>query len=70
MYRNCKSKSPEVLFHGITSSYNHFEVISIFAPIQQEAKHDQEKKNKRFVDKDQQCFALLQIKPKLKFPVQ
>ena len=40
---NCKGKSPEVPFHGITSSYNYFEEIWIFAPIQQEAKHDQEK---------------------------
>ena len=38
-----KGKSPEVPFHGITSPYNYFEVIWIFAPIQQEAKHDQEK---------------------------
>ena len=30
-------------FHGITSSYSYFEVIWIFAPIQQEAKHDKEK---------------------------
>ena len=30
-------------FHGITSSYSYFEVIWIFVPIQQEAKHDQEK---------------------------
>ena len=39
----CKGKSPEVPFHGITSSYSYFEVILIFAPIQQEAKYDQEK---------------------------
>ena len=38
-----KDKSPEVLFHGITSPYSYFEVIWIFVPIQQEAKHDQEK---------------------------
>ena len=38
-----KDKSPEVPFHGITSPYSYFEVIWIFAPIQQEAKHDQEK---------------------------
>ena len=38
-----KDKSPEVLFHGITSPYSYFEVIWIFAPIQLEAKHDQEK---------------------------
>ena len=38
-----KDKSPEVPFHGITLPYSYFEVIWIFAPIQQEAKHDQEK---------------------------
>ena len=39
----CKGKSPVVPFHGITSPYRYFEEIWIFAPIQQEAKHDQEK---------------------------
>ena len=39
----CKGKSPEVPFHGITLPYSHSEVILILAPIQQEAKHDQEK---------------------------
>ena len=38
-----KDKSPEVPFHGITSPYSYFEVIWIFASIQQEAKNDQEK---------------------------
>ena len=38
-----KGKSPVVPFHGITSPYSYFEEILIFAPIQQEAKHDQEK---------------------------
>ena len=38
-----KDKSPEVPFHGITSPYSYIEVIWIFALIQQEAKHDQEK---------------------------
>ena len=38
-----KGKSHVVPFHGITSSYSYFEEIWIFAPIQQEAKHDQEK---------------------------
>ena len=38
-----KDKFPEVPFHGITSPYSYFEVSWIFAPIQQEAKHDQEK---------------------------
>ena len=36
-------KSHEVPLHGIISPYSYFEVIWIFAPIQQEAKHDQEK---------------------------
>ena len=36
-------KSPVFLFHGITLPYSYFEEILIFAPIQQEAKHDQEK---------------------------
>ena len=44
--------------------------ICILAPIQQEAKHDQEKnqlnRNEKFVDKAQQCLAFLHIKPKLK----
>ena len=38
-----KGKSPEVPFHGITLPYSYFEVIWVFVPIQQEAKHDQEK---------------------------
>ena len=38
-----KGKSPVVPFHGITSPYSYFEEILIFAPIQEEAKHDQEK---------------------------
>ena len=42
-YYVSKDISPEVPFHGITSPYSYFEVILIFAPIQQEAKHDQEK---------------------------
>ena len=40
---NYKGKSPVVPFHGITSPNSYFEEIGIFAPIQQEAKHDQEK---------------------------
>ena len=39
------SKSPEVPFYGITSPCSYFEVILIFAPIQQEAKPDQEKQS-------------------------
>ena len=70
-----KDKSPEVPFHGITSPYRYFEVIWIFAPIQQEANHDQEinyqlNRNEKFVDKAQQFFAFLHIKPKFKFAVQ
>ena len=42
-----KGKSSEVLFHGITWPYSYFEVIWIFKPIQQEAKHDQEKLSAR-----------------------
>ena len=38
-----KDKSPEVPFHRITSSYSYFEEFEFFAPIHQEAKHDQEK---------------------------
>ena len=38
-----KWNSPVVPFHGITSLYSYFEEIWNFAPIQQEAKHDQEK---------------------------
>ena len=51
MYRNCKGKSPEVLFQGITLLYSYFEAISIFAPIQQEAEHDQEKRIKGLLTK-------------------
>ena len=36
-----KGKSPEVMFHGITSPYSYFEEIWISAPIQQEAKHEE-----------------------------
>ena len=45
VFRSCfnKGKSPEVPFDGSTPPYSYFEVIWIFAPIQQEAKHDQEK---------------------------
>ena len=46
-------------------------MIRIFAPIQQETKHGQEKlsakKNEKFVDKAQQCFAFLYMKSKFKF---
>ena len=65
-----KGKSPEVLFHGITSSYSNFEVILIFAPIQHEAKHDQLNRNEKIADKVRQCYDFLQIKPKFKFAVQ
>ena len=38
-----KGKSLVIQFHGITLPYSYFEEIWIFAEIQQEAKHDQEK---------------------------
>ena len=38
-----KGKSPKFPFLGITSPYSYFQAIWIFALIQQEAKHDQEK---------------------------
>ena len=73
-YIDTKGKSPIVPFHGITSPSSYFEEIWIFVPIQQEAKHDQEKyqlnTNVKFVDKAQQCFAFLHIKPKFKCAVQ
>ena len=69
-----KGKSPEVPFHGITSSYSYFEVIWIFAPISKKQnmikKNYQLNRNKKFVDKAQQCFAFLHIEPKFKFSVQ
>ena len=69
-----KGKSPEVPFHEITSSYSYFEVIWIFAPIQKKQnmikKNYQLNRNKKFVDKAQQCFAFLHKKPKFKFAVQ
>ena len=60
-----KDKSPVVPFYGITLPYSYFEEILIFAPIQQEAKHNQQNGTKKFVDK-----AFLPIKPKFKFAVE
>ena len=44
--------------------------LKIFAPIQEEANHDQEKTSAEQEWKAKQCFAFLQIKPKFKFAVQ
>ena len=68
-----KDKSREVPFHGITSSYSYFEVIWIFAPIQQEAKHDQEKiwaeQKWKVCWQSPAMFCLLHFKAKFKFAV-
>ena len=70
MYRYVKGKSPVVPFHGITLPYSYFEEIWIFAQMQQEAKHDQEKISAEQKWKAQQSFAFLHIKPKFKFAAQ
>ena len=63
-----KDKSSEVPFHGITSPYSYFKMIRIFAPISKKQnmikKKYQLNRSKKFVDKAQQCFAFLHIKPK------
>ena len=74
-----KSKSPEVPFHGITSTFSYFKVIWIFGKkfLRQLSKKQnmikkiyQLNRNKKFVDKAQQCFVILHIKPKFKFALQ
>ena len=61
-----KDKSPEVPFHRITLSYSHleeFEFLRQFSKKQNLTKKKyQLKSNEKFVDKAQQCFALLHIK--------
>ena len=71
---NSKDKSPEVPFHSITSSYSYleeFEFLRQFSKEQNMIKKEyQLNRNEKFVDKAQQCFAFLHIKPKFKFAVQ
>ena len=67
-------KSPEVPFHRITSSYSYFEEFEFLRQFSKKQnmikKKYQLNRNKKFVDKAQQCFAFLHIKPKFKFAVQ
>ena len=70
----CKDKSPEVPFHRITSSYNYFEEFEFLRTFSKKQNMTKKKfqlnRNEKFVDKAQQCFAFLHIKPKFKFAVQ
>ena len=69
-----KDKSPEVPFHRITSSYSYFEEFEFLPQFSMKQNMTKKKfqlnRNEKFVDKAQQCFAFLHIKPKFKFAVQ
>jgi hypothetical protein len=56
-----KDKSPEVPFHRITSSYSYFEEFEFLRQFSKKQnmikKKYQLNRNKKFVDKAQQCFA-------------
>ena len=69
-----KDKSPEVPFHRITSSYSYFEEFDFLRQFCKKQNMIKKKyhlnRNEKFVDKAQQCFAFLHIKPKFKFAVQ
>ena len=71
---NSKDKSSEALFHRITWSYSYFveyEFLRQFSKKQNMIKKKyQLNRNEKFVDKAQQCFTFLHIKPKFKFAVQ
>jgi hypothetical protein len=70
LFRNNKDESPEVPFPGITSTYS-FEFLRQFSKKQNMIKKKyQLNRNKKCVDKAQQCFAFLYIKPKFKCAVQ
>ena len=69
-----KGKSPEVPFHGITSPqlfWNNLNFLRQFSKKQNMIKKNYQLNwTEKFVDKAQQCFAFLHIKPKFKFAVQ
>ena len=71
---NSKDKSPKVPFHRITLSYSYFEEFEFLRQFSKKQnmikKKYQLNRNEKFVDKAQQCFAFLKIKPKFKFAVQ
>ena len=72
---NCfKDKSPKVPFNSITSSYSYFEEFKFLRQFSKKQnmikKKYQLNRNEKCVDKAQQCFAFLHIKPKFKFAVQ
>jgi len=51
--------------------YSYFEFLRQFSKKQNMIKKNyQQNRSKKFVDKAQQCFAFLHIKPKLEFAVQ
>ena len=67
-----KGYSPENPFHRITSSYSilmNLNFCANSARSKTRAKKNQLNRNEKFVDKAQQCFAFLHIKPKFKFAV-
>ena len=61
-----KDKSPEVPFHRITKSYSYFEEFEFLRQFSKKQnmikKKYQLNRNKKFVDKAQQCFAFLHTK--------
>ena len=66
-----KGKSPEILCHENTAILKWFEFLRQFSKKQTMIKkNDQLNRNKKFVDKSQQYFAFLHIKPKFRFAVQ
>jgi hypothetical protein len=68
-----KDKSPEIRFHRITflsySYFEEFEFLCQFSKKQNMIKEKYQLKEK-FVDKAQQCFAFLHIKPTFKFALE
>ena len=72
--RKWPDKSPKVPFHTITLSYSYFEEFEFWRQFSKKQNMIKEKyqlnENEKFVDKAQQCFAFLYIKPNFKFAVQ
>ena len=70
-FQICKGKSPEVPFHRISLSYRYFEEFEFLRQFSKKQNMIKKKyllnRNEKFVDKAQQCFAFLHIKPKFKF---
>ena len=69
-----KINLPKFQFHRITSSYNYFEEFEFMRQFSKKQnmikKKYQLNRNEKFVEKAQQCFTFLHIKPKFKFAVQ